>query len=84
MAEFVEFLEARKPDGMKPGQYAKLLGVSGAMFHYYRTDQRGSTGIKTDTIQKIAKYFRSQNDTEALSRLASIALGIEGDFTPSN
>lgn len=83
MAELVEFLDARKPEGLSTEEYARQMGISGALLYYYKKGQRKTTGIRIDTVQGIAGYFAERGDKEALSELAKMVLGVEGEFIPS-
>lgn len=84
MVELVEFIVSRKPAGMSMVEYAKAMDMTDASFYYYKNQQRGNrSGMRVDSLQGIANYFKERDDKEALSILASYALGIDGTFSPS-
>lgn len=81
MADLVGFLDSRRPSGVSKRDFAQKLGISTAAIDLYAKDQRG---MKVKTLRRMAEYFKSINDQEALSVLASYAVGVPGYFTPSN
>lgn len=81
MADLVGFLDSRRPNGVSKRDYAQKLGITTSAIDLYAKEQRG---MKVKTLRRMAEYFKSINDQEALSVLAAYAIDTPGKFTPSN
>jgi plasmid maintenance system antidote protein VapI len=73
MAELVKMIQERQGQ-MSIEEYANKMGIRGAtLYRYYNQERK----ISIEVVQKLAQFYKNQNDTAMLNALSSYAL--DGD-----